>query len=80
MMLAPNRTKLVCKIGPHPVYEPEPSRNRNTFARRWVQSEGLGDGLVVLTAGPSRDNPEANHRLGIIDLRPVPVWNNAARA
>jgi hypothetical protein len=47
----------------HPVYEPEHSRDWTTFARRWVQNEGLADGLVVLTGGPSRGNPEANHRL-----------------
>jgi pyruvate kinase len=62
--------------GVHPVYEPEPSRDWTTFARGWVQSEGLADGLVVLTEGPSRGNPEANHRLEIIDLRPGHVWNN----
>jgi pyruvate kinase len=62
--------------GVHPVYEPEHSRDWNTFARRWVQSEGLADGLVVLTEGPSRDNPQANHRLEIIDLRLGRVGNN----
>ena len=65
--------------GVHPVYEPEPSRDWTTFARRWVQSEGLADGLVVLTEGPSPGNPEANHRLEIIDLRPDRVWNNDPR-
>jgi pyruvate kinase len=62
--------------GVHPVCEPEHSRDWKTFARRWVQSEGLADGLVVLTEGPSRDNPEANHRLEIIDLSPGRVWNS----
>jgi pyruvate kinase len=62
--------------GVHPVYEPEPSRDWTTFARRWVQSEGLADGLVVLTEGPSRGNPEANYRLEIIDLRPGREWNH----
>ena len=57
--------------GVHPVYEPEPSGDGTTFARLWVQSEGLADGLVVLTEGPSRGNPEANYRLEIIDLRLV---------
>jgi len=65
--------------GVSPVHSQEHTRDWNTFARRWVQSEGLADGLVVLTAGPSRDNPKANHRLEIIDLRPGRVWNNAAR-
>jgi pyruvate kinase len=62
--------------GVHPVCEPEHSRDWKTFARRWVQSEGLAVGLVVLTEGPSRGNPEANHRLEIIDLSPGRVWNS----
>jgi pyruvate kinase len=62
--------------GVHPVCEPAHSRDWKTFARRWVQSEGLADGLVVLTEGPSRDDPEANHRLEIIDLSPGRVWNS----
>jgi len=55
--------------GVSPIHEQEHSRDWNTFARRWVQREGLADGLVVLTEGPSGDNPKANHRLEIIDLR-----------
>ena len=55
--------------GVSPIHEQEHSRDWSTFARRWMQREGLADGLVVLTEGPSRDNPKANHRLEIIDLR-----------
>ncbi len=33
-----------------------------------MQSQGLIEGLVVLTEGPSPDNPKANHRLEVIDL------------
>ena len=61
-----------------PIHAPEHPRDWNTFAQRWMQSEGLADGLVVLTEGPSRENPEANHRLEIIDLRPGRVCNNAS--
>ena len=39
------------------------------FARRWLQSEGLPEELVVLTEGPSPRNPQTNPRLEIIDLR-----------
>jgi pyruvate kinase len=55
--------------GVFPLHEQEHSRDWKTFARRWVRREGLADGLLVLTEGPSRDNPKANHRLEIIDLR-----------
>jgi len=55
--------------GVSPVHAPEPIENWNVFARQWVESEGLEEGLVVLTEGPSRNHPRANHRLEIIDLR-----------
>ena len=54
--------------GVHPVHEPKHPEDWNGFARRWVQSQGLTEGLVVLTEGPSPDNPKANHRLEVIDL------------
>jgi pyruvate kinase len=56
--------------GVSPVHAPERPEDWNAFARRWVESEGLADGLVVLAEGPSQDRPKANHRLEIIDLRP----------
>jgi len=52
-----------------PVHAPERPQNWNTFAKQWVKTEGLKDGLLVLTEGPSPDNPEANHRLEIIDTQ-----------
>ncbi len=41
----------------------------NDFARRWVRSAALPETLVVLTEGPSRNNPQRNPRMEIIDLR-----------
>ena len=55
--------------GVSPVYAPEPVRDWVAFARRWLQSEGLSEELVVLTEGPSPRNPQTNPRLEIIDLR-----------
>jgi pyruvate kinase len=55
--------------GVSPVHRQEHSRDWNAFARQWVQSEGLADGLLVLTEGPSPDNLKSNHRMEIIDLR-----------
>jgi len=40
----------------------------NSFARSWVHSHGLPDGLVVLAEGPSADHPNANHRLDVINM------------
>ena len=53
-----------------PVPAAEHSRDWNAFARQWLKDVGLADGLVVLTEGPSRVHPHANHRMEIIDLRP----------
>lgn len=55
--------------GVSPVHATEPIENWNEFARQWVQREGLDDGWVVLTEGPSKSNPQANHRLELVDLR-----------
>lgn len=54
--------------GVSPVHAPEHPGDWSAFAGRWVRNEGLTEGLVVLTEGPSRDHPEANPRLEIFDL------------
>jgi pyruvate kinase len=56
--------------GVSPVHAAEHSRGWNAFARQWALDAGLAAGLVVLTEGPSRLHPKANHRMEIIDLRP----------
>ena len=55
--------------GVAPVHAPEHPHDWNAFAKCWVHSAGLAEGLIVLTEGPSPDNPAANPRLEIIDLR-----------
>ena len=55
--------------GVTPVPVSELPSDWNTFARRWIMSEGLAPGMVVLSEGPSKEHPEANHRLEVIDLR-----------
>ena len=52
-----------------PVHVFERPKDWNSFARQWLKGEGLADGLVVLAQGPSNDNPTANHRVEILDLR-----------
>ncbi len=56
--------------GVSPVHLPEECSDWNGFARTWVGSEGLPEGLIVLTAGSSCRHPQTNPRLEIIDLRP----------
>ncbi|AGA91589.1 pyruvate kinase [Thioflavicoccus mobilis 8321] len=38
------------------------------FARTWLATQGIRDGLVLLTQGPSAENPRGNHRLEILEL------------
>jgi len=38
------------------------------FARTWLATHGIRDGLVLLTQGPSAENPRGNHRLEILEL------------
>ncbi len=54
--------------GTHSVFAREKLGDWNTFAKHWVQKEGLDGDLVVLTEGPSRLNPQTNRRMEIIDL------------
>jgi len=52
------------------VHEPKHPAEWNEFARKWVAENGLEEGVVLLTEGPSRKRPNSNHRLEIVDLRP----------
>ena len=49
-------------LGEHP-------RDWKPFARDWLQAQGIEGDLVILTEGPSAENPDANHRMEILDLR-----------
>jgi len=59
--------------GVSPVHAPEHPGDWSAFARRWVISEGLVEGVVVLTEGPSHDNPGVAPRLEIFDLSRIAV-------
>lgn len=54
--------------GVSPVHLPEYPEDWKAFIRQWLRNEGLAEGFVVLTEGPSTRNPEANPRLEIMDL------------
>jgi pyruvate kinase len=55
--------------GVSPVLMPERPLDWNIFVNRWAQSEGLGDGVVALTEGPSPHHALPNPRLEIIQVR-----------
>lgn len=55
--------------GVYPICEKEHPDNWKTFIRDWLIRYNISGDLVVLTEGPSKKHPEANHRMEIIDLR-----------
>ena len=61
--------KLQFSYGVQPLHASETVEDWNLFARDWVQTHGLEGDLVILSAGPSPEHPEANNRMEIIDLR-----------
>ena len=54
--------------GVFPMHEPDPPENWNAYARNWLRTHEVEGNLVVLTEGPSKKHPEANHRMEIMDL------------
>jgi pyruvate kinase len=55
--------------GVHPVCERPLPPDWKQYAGQWSMSLGSGEGIVLLTEGPSEKHPDANHRLEILDLR-----------
>jgi pyruvate kinase len=53
--------------GVSPVHTPDHPDDWGTFARQWAAHENLPGGYMILTEGPSTDNPHANPRLEIIN-------------
>jgi pyruvate kinase len=54
--------------GVFPVHEAEHPDNWRAYAQKWLHSHGIKGEMVLLTEGPSRKNPDANHRIEIILL------------
>jgi pyruvate kinase len=55
--------------GVQPVFEQDYPENWKKFARDWLRSNNVKGELVILIEGPSSKNPEANHRMELIDLK-----------
>ena len=54
--------------GVYPLHEPAHPENWKNFVKRWLDELGLAGNSVILTEGPSGQNPETNNRMEIIDL------------
>lgn len=59
---------LLFSYGAWPVHEPRHPDTWNGYAREWVRDHSLKGELALLVEGPSAKNPEANHRLELIEL------------
>jgi pyruvate kinase len=63
---------LVFSYGVHPVHlVQEPERWRD-FARHWLRAHQMPGDIAMLVAGPSKRNPEANHRLEFMQVGDEP--------
>jgi pyruvate kinase len=47
---------------------PDEPPSWSDVARAWVATRGLPGRRILLAAGPSAANPDANHRLEIVDV------------
>ncbi|MFH1844851.1 MAG: pyruvate kinase [bacterium] len=70
---AVSRYESVCQelhfsYGVHPIFEAEPPADWEPYTRSWLKQHHIEGDLVLLIEGPSDKNPEANHRLEIIDF------------
>jgi pyruvate kinase len=61
--------KLQFSYGVCPVHEPEHPGDWNAYAKKWVKDHQLKGSIALLTEGPSSRNPDANHRMELIDLK-----------
>jgi pyruvate kinase len=54
---------LAFSYGVRPVDLAEEPDSWHDFARAWLREQGLSGTVAILVAGPSKRNPEANHRI-----------------
>jgi pyruvate kinase len=64
--------RLQFSYGVYPVRVEREQTDWTPFTRQWLSSKGVNSGLVVLTQGPSPENPAASHRMEIVDLAKQP--------
>jgi pyruvate kinase len=60
--------ELQFSYGVMPIHEPNYPESWKVYIRSELREPNLSGGLVILTEGPSSKNPDANHRMEIIEL------------
>jgi pyruvate kinase len=71
--LSPNETAcqaLQFSYGIHAIAVEDDRADWAAFVRQWLGEQGVTEGMVLLTQGPSAQNPCGNHRMEILDLDP----------
>jgi len=59
---------LLFSYGVVPRHEPNDPNSWNDYIRRMLEGQNLSGKIVLLTAGPSPEHPDANHRLEVIQM------------
>jgi pyruvate kinase len=72
-IVAPSRTPAVCQglafsYGVHPIDLAEEPADWKHWIQSWLRQNGIPGERVVLVAGPSARNPNANHRIELMQL------------
>jgi pyruvate kinase len=71
MAISPNNEtcqKLQFSYGVYPFHEPEYPGDWKAYTKELVKTHRLKGDIALLTEGPSPRNPDANHRMELIDL------------
>jgi pyruvate kinase len=74
-IVAPSRDPAVCQslafsYGVHAVDHDEEDADWRAFTSRWLSEHGIPASRALLIAGPSSRNPNANHRIELMQLSP----------
>jgi pyruvate kinase len=76
-IVAMSRSALTCQqlqfsYGVRSAHEAESPDDWRPYVRSWLHEHEVEGDIAILTQGPSKKHPEANHRMEIIDLKQVP--------
>jgi pyruvate kinase len=61
--------QLLFSYGVRTILTDEHPGNWNPHIRKYLKAAGVPPGMVILTEGPSSANPDANHRMEVLDFR-----------
>jgi pyruvate kinase len=72
-LVAPSPDAAACQglafsYGVYPVENPDEDTDWREFIERWLQANNMTAKRVMLVAGPSARNPNANHRIELMRL------------